>query len=176
MHESVMDWVAACVTAHDLDRGRVLDIGSLDVNGTTRGLFANATQYVGLDIREGRGVDTVGSSHNLRLRFGFHAFDTVACTEMLEHDSDPHATMSEVARVLIPGGHCLFTARGICEAQCQDCTCGRPHGFGMHGEPNDYWRFTAQTFPMLFDTSGIDTIDVIEDTQAPGWFAIGQKQ
>jgi hypothetical protein len=43
---------------------RVLDIGSLDVNGTNRYLFYNC-HYDGVDIIAGKGVDIVCPAHKL---------------------------------------------------------------------------------------------------------------
>ena len=41
---------------------RVLDIGSLDINGNNRFLFENY-EYIGLDIGEGNNVDIVCRGH-----------------------------------------------------------------------------------------------------------------
>ena len=45
-----------------LEDASVLEIGSYDVNGTVRKLFAAAGHYVGVDLVEGPGVDVVGSA------------------------------------------------------------------------------------------------------------------
>jgi SAM-dependent methyltransferase len=168
-----MDFVSKHIAQHGLNRGCVLELGSLDVNGSTRPLFTNADRYIGVDMRPGPGVDLVKMAADTGLPPS--SVDTVVCTEMLEHDPTPWLTMKETYRVLRAGGVALFTARGIQENNCGDCPCGRPHAFGMHGEPNDYWRFTSQTFPLLFDQVGLTLIEVIEDDPAPGWFAAARK-
>jgi SAM-dependent methyltransferase len=43
-----------------------------------------------------------------RLPFATAAFDLVSCSWVLEHLCDPGAVFSEVARVLVPGGHFLL--------------------------------------------------------------------
>jgi hypothetical protein len=61
---------------------RVLEIGSLDVNGSVRPLFPTAKQYHGIDIAPGPGVDEVADAAD------WHAstlFDVVVSTEVLEH-------------------------------------------------------------------------------------------
>jgi len=45
----------------------------------------------------------------LRLPFGDRRFDAVTLWDVLEHLPDPHAALSEVARVLRPGGHLALT-------------------------------------------------------------------
>ena len=41
---------------------RVLEVGSLNINGTVRDLF-NDCNYIGIDVGEGNGVDVVCSGH-----------------------------------------------------------------------------------------------------------------
>ena len=52
MHVQVFEWVARQVT--ERPASSVLEIGSLDINGSVRPLFASAGHYHGLDIVAGR--------------------------------------------------------------------------------------------------------------------------
>lgn len=52
------------------------------------------------------------------------SFDVVLCTEVLEHVSDPIATLRELTRVLRPGGRLLLSA---------------PLGCGLHQQPYHYY-------------------------------------
>lgn len=61
------------------------------------------------------------------LPFADGAFDTVLCTQVLEHVPAPDALMAEVARVLRPGGRLVLSA---------------PQVWFLHEEPHDYYRFT----------------------------------
>jgi hypothetical protein len=74
--------IKAAFPAHfqDVD---ALDVGSLDINGSNRDLFTN-TNYVGLDLGEGKNVDVVGPVHKAYSASGL--FDTVISTECFEHD------------------------------------------------------------------------------------------
>jgi hypothetical protein len=45
----------------------VLEVGSLNINGTVRDFF-DAKEYVGVDLIEGPGVDRVCAGQDLRLR------------------------------------------------------------------------------------------------------------
>ena len=158
MHESVMGYVAEMVGAYDLKDGNVLEVGSLNENGTPRQFFAGP--YVGVDMRAGRDVDEVMTSHDLR--FPDESFDVVISTEMLEHDPFPWVSMAEMGRVLKPGGVLILTARG--------------NGFKLHAYPDDYWRFMPSSFPLLLRLAGCVPLDVREDPQAPGMFGCGRKE
>ena len=61
---------------------RVLDIGSLDINGNLRSEFQNSI-YVGVDVYHGRNVDVVGKGHEVKFDY---LFDTVISAECFEHD------------------------------------------------------------------------------------------
>jgi hypothetical protein len=62
---------------------KVLDIGSLDINGNNKFLFDNS-EYIGLDIAEGNNVDVVCIGHEYDAPD--ETFDTIISTEALEHD------------------------------------------------------------------------------------------
>jgi autotransporter strand-loop-strand O-heptosyltransferase len=101
---------------------RVLDIGSLDINGSNRDLFENCN-YLGLDVGEGRNVDVVCVGHLFDGPDNY--FDTIISTEVFEHDMYYEETIKNIMRMLKPGGLFLFT----CAAP------GRPeHGTRRQGE------------------------------------------
>lgn len=84
----------------------VLDIGSLDINGSNRGLFQNC-RYTGLDIGPGPNVDVVCKAHEFE--HPEHSFDTIISTECFEHDRYYRQTLHNAVRLLKPGGLFVFT-------------------------------------------------------------------
>ncbi|MDY6843502.1 MAG: class I SAM-dependent methyltransferase [Thermodesulfobacteriota bacterium] len=88
-------------------------------------------------VKESISVDTPDSPHSLGpevipakadfLPFKEDTFDTVLCTEVLEHTDDFFVTLSEIQRVLKPGGKLI---------------CSVPFMYPLHEFPNDNLRFT----------------------------------
>ena len=62
---------------------RVLDIGSLDINGNNRFLL-DQCNYIGLDVGEGSNVDVVKVAHLYDAPN--EQFDLIISTEVFEHD------------------------------------------------------------------------------------------
>lgn len=62
----------------------VLEIGSLDINGTVRDFFPNSPRYVGVDVEQGPGVDLVAHGEDLDLPD--NDFTTVVSAECFEHN------------------------------------------------------------------------------------------
>lgn len=153
MHASVYEWVGRQVTALGIADADVLEIGSLNVNGTVRDWFTG--EYLGIDVVDGPGVDLVISSHEM---YEKPPFDVVVCCEMLEHDSDPQATFHAIYGSLRPGGYALVTTRS--------------EGFPIHHEP-DYFRFSQADIHALAYTAGLDIVTIEDDPQPghPGVFA-----
>lgn len=89
-------------------RRAVLELGSRDVNGSCRQLFAGA-RYLGVDVAEGTGVDLVADAATVEPPF---TPDTVVCCEVLEHTPDAVLIIHNAARVLAPGGLLLLTCAG----------------------------------------------------------------
>jgi len=118
--------------------GRVVEIGSYDVNGTMRSVFAVAEQYVGVDLVEGPGVDVVGFGHEIAESDG--SFDAALSGECFEHDPHWRETFANMVRMTRPGGLVAFTC----------ASHGRPeHGTrrsdvsdspGTQAEGMDYYR------------------------------------
>lgn len=103
---------------------RVLDLGSKDA--PYRRLVA-ARRYDRLDLSRSQRPAVVGDAHRLPFRDG--TYDLVLATQVLEHCHTPAAVVAEVHRVLRSGG--LFV-------------CSVPFIYVIHGDPDDFWRFTAE--------------------------------
>ena len=84
---------------------RVLDIGSLDINGNNREFFENS-DYVGVDLGEGKNVDVISLGHEYT---SDKKFDTVITTELLEHDIFWKKTFLNCVNLLKSHGLLLFT-------------------------------------------------------------------
>jgi SAM-dependent methyltransferase len=85
----------------------VLEIGSYDVNGSVRRVFAAAKRYVGIDLVRGPGVDVVQYGHTVSAADG--SFDVVISGECLEHDEHWRETFATMCRLTRPGGLVAFT-------------------------------------------------------------------
>jgi methyltransferase family protein len=138
----------------------VLELGSFDVNGSVRPLFADRAKfpsYLGIDARPGPGVDLVMDASKLVLN---DRFNIVVTTEMLEH-AVFWLVLSEAWRVLIPGGWIIITTRGI--------------GYPRHDYPSDYYRFTKEGLDKALELSGFRVIESEEHPTDKGVFAFAEK-
>ncbi len=160
MHDSVMVWVKEMVDRFDIAENYVLEIGGYNENGTVRDFFTGP--YLCTDMREGPGIDLILDAHDMSC-FPDERFDVVISTEMLEHDSAFWLTVAEVARVLIPGGTFIVTARGI----------GFDH---YHPFPLDCYRFTTTAMQLLLERYGFEVHENQEDPEQSGVFTIATKR
>lgn len=154
MHDSVKYWVAGRLP---FERGlRVIDLGSLDVNGSVRPSVAalKPSEYIGVDLRPGNGVDVIGDVCSGFLRDRYGQFDIVISAETLEHVQTWPLFVHEMKRLAKPGGHLLLTCRSP--------------GFAMHNHPGDYWRFTVDDLTAAFEDCEIQ--DAQKDPEASGAF------
>src|SRR3990172_4472394 len=111
-HESVLSFGQTLITRDDVLGKAVIEVGSFDVNGSLRSHVTNLLPlyYIGVDMREGPGVDLVCDATRLVEQFSFR-FDLLISTEMLEHVIDWKTAISNMKRVLCPGGKVILTTR-----------------------------------------------------------------
>lgn len=83
---------------------RVVDIGSLDINGSLRELFTDPV-YIGIDIGPGKNVDVVCKGHQFR---SLIPFDTVVSANCLEHDMFYRETLRNMVDLIHSGGLMAF--------------------------------------------------------------------
>lgn len=106
----------------------VLDVGSGGADQDT--IFPNRTT---IDIDPARNPQIVGDAQ--AMPFKDESYDTILCTEVLEHIPNPQKAIDEMYRVLRPGGTLILTTRFL---------------FPVHDAPGDYWRFTPYGLRSLF--------------------------
>jgi SAM-dependent methyltransferase len=143
MTHGVMEYIASCAPL--VGGGDVLEVGSYDMNGSPRYLFADFRSYIGIDLVEGPGVDLTMNCQDLK--FPDASFDVVVDAERLEHDTNFFQSYREIFRVLRPGGHVIVTTRSW-------------GGFHPHCLPWDYWRFTDEGLRQLLTVSGFEVLDI----------------
>ncbi|MCJ8499396.1 methyltransferase domain-containing protein [Desulfatitalea alkaliphila] len=105
----------------------IYDVGSQDVNGSYKGIFANSLwRYRGVDMAPGKNVDIV-LRHPYRFRtIPSRSADVVISGQAFEHIDYFWITMLEITRVLKPSGLCCILA---------------PSAGPEHRYPKDCWRF-----------------------------------
>lgn len=159
MHTSVLEFVKWRILP-----AFTLDVGAQDINGSIRPLLMESDGYIGVDMASGNNVDIIALAS--QLPFADNTFDQVVSTEMLEHDTYPWLSVTEMARVCRVGGRVIITARGYDERGC----------YPLHDYPVDYWRYSIGAIQALFRWAGIATLECINDIHGgPGVFAVGTK-
>lgn len=120
--------------------GRLLDLGAGE---KPYAYFFKNIEYYSIDIAPhgGEFPNVLGSA--LALPFKEETFDTVLCTQVLEHVTNPFALFQETRRVLKNKGHLILTA---------------PQSWPLHEEPHDYFRFTRYGLKLLAEKSGLQVV------------------
>lgn len=161
-HPSCLEFGHTSIHRADVFDKMVLEVGSQDVNGSMRSMVEKLSpaRYVGIDLQEGPGVDEVCTAEDMVERFGPDTVDLLINTEMLEHVHDWRCVVSNLKRVLKPGGVLILTTRS--------------RGYPIHGFPSDYWRFEIADFEKMFGDMIIDELES-DPSGGPGVFLRARK-
>lgn len=87
----------------------VIEIGSLNINGTVRDMFTFAN-YIGFDVGHGPGVDYAIPGQYVR--YPDNSFDVAITTECFEHAEAWRDIWLNMVRMLKPGGLIVMTCAG----------------------------------------------------------------
>jgi SAM-dependent methyltransferase len=105
VHVQAFDFVAAHVGR--LAPASVLEIGSLDINGSVRTILdGEDVAYHGLDVVAGPGVDEVGDAASWEAE---RTYEMVVSTEVLEHAPRWDRIVETAWRAVAPGGRLLLS-------------------------------------------------------------------
>ena len=102
--------------------GSVLDVGS---KHSPYREYISCEEYIRFDVDESSQPDICGDLHDTNIPD--NSYDCVLATEVLEHLYDPQKAMTEIYRILKPGGSCVLSTRFL---------------YVYHPSPHDYYRFT----------------------------------
>ncbi len=122
-----------------LAKGDCLDAGS--GRAPYRRLLATrCSRLTSVDVEDrGSGLDLLADIQNMP-EVASQSFDTVLCSQVLEHVPRPWDAISEITRVLRPNGRLLLTV---------------PHLSMLHEVPHDYYRYTEFGLRYLCTRAGL---------------------
>jgi SAM-dependent methyltransferase len=124
--------------------GRCLDAGS-GHSPYKRLLAARGATVVSIDIEDRAGeIDIIADLQDMPA-VADASMDSALCTQALEHVPRPWDALSELARVLKPGGHLVLSA---------------PHLSAIHEAPHDYYRFTRHGLQSLLESRGFEALEI----------------
>lgn len=124
----------------------ILDLGSMDINGSYRFLFENPNwRYQGMDMAPGPNVDIVLKTPYHWQEVPSESADVFISGQAFEHIEFFWITALEIARVLKPGGLCCLIA---------------PSGGFEHRYPVDCWRFYPDGFRALARFARLDVLAI----------------
>ena len=124
-------------------RGNALDAGS--GRGPYRDLLGAMGARVFTMDRESRGneiPDYMGDIQTLEMG---RKFDTILCSQVLEHLPHPQRALENLAAHLEPEGRLIVTV---------------PHLSMLHNEPDDYFRYTDHGLRVLLEEAGLEVIEI----------------
>lgn len=138
----------------DIKGKRVLEVGSCDVNGSLRaGVIEHGpSEYIGIDIAFGPGVDAVCSSDDILKKFGEESFDVVLSTCALEHIANWKLAISNMKRACRHGGIILLIV---------------PSEWPWHNYPYDFWRYSHEDIKVIFSDFEILVIEEAQSFHGP---------
>jgi SAM-dependent methyltransferase len=134
--------------------GRLIDVGC--GQQPYRSYYDKQTQITACDFDARRGiVDFACPAHQIPVADG--SFDSILCTEVLEHVPDPLAVWKEFYRILVPGGLVLLTT---------------PLYWPPHELPYDFYRYPEQGLRHLIQASGFEVRELLP--RGGNWAFLGQ--
>lgn len=103
-------------------------------------------EAIGMDVEEcvhdQRYIDVFASLDNMP--FESDSFDTVLCTNVLEHISSMEQSFKEVTRVIKQGGYLILSV---------------PFLYPIHESPNDYYRYTEYGLRHQLESNGFKIVE-----------------
>ena len=135
--------------------GTVLDVGCGEK--PYKKYFTKVKNYDGIDFKNySRNKDFIAHKPDLffpksylesfELPFQDNYYNAVVTFQVLEHHKKPMKLISEINRIVKPGGYVLLTV---------------PFLGGVHERPHDYQRYTEYGLKELFSTNNLNILEIM---------------
>jgi SAM-dependent methyltransferase len=138
-------------------RGRVLDVGG-GREAPHDDAWKPDARRIRIDLAGTHRPDLQGDAASLP--FSDETFDSVVMIEVMEHLPAPAAAAAEVARILRPGGVFLGSA---------------PFIWPVHGDPQDYFRFSADGLQVILGGFSQQQIVPIGNAAGSAWLLVSNS-
>jgi len=122
-------------------QGKLVDIGC--GNKPYIDYFSHVKKTIGIDIADNE-ADILANAKFLPVKS--NSIDIVLCNQVIEHEYEPEKIVVEISRILRERGVLILSA---------------PQMGRLHGEPNDYYRYTKWGLKYLLEKNGMK-IEIIE--------------
>jgi SAM-dependent methyltransferase len=137
-------------------KGRLLDIGC--GNKPYEKLIKDLiNEYIGCDIVQSSEMKVDLICDATDIKEPNESFDTILCTQTIEHVADHQMVVNEAYRLLKPGGYLILSG---------------PMYWPLHEEPYDFFRFTRYGFRYILGKAGFKIIE--EKANGGKWALCGQ--
>lgn len=124
-------------------KGKLIDVGCGEKPFLH--VFTKIKSYIGIDmpttLHINKEIDAFSSGTSIA--FKDKSFDTVLTTSVIEHVQKPQKMFDEMYRVLRKNGYLILTT---------------PFQYGLHEQPNDYFRYTKYSLRLMAEKSGFKIV------------------
>lgn len=157
MHKEALEAMAELLKRAPIQHNRVLDVGSLDLNGSYRRLIEErGDEYTGLDLVPGKNVDLV-SSDPYHYPIPDDYFDVVISGSTMEHVEYPWLWVPELVRVIRPGGLLCIVTHWCYYVHRHPVDCWRTLPDGMRA----VFKWTKELVPGTYHIKIINEFDIV---------------
>jgi SAM-dependent methyltransferase len=127
--------------------GTVLDVGCgyMPYKQLVMSPPSRATSYIGMDLATNLYQEPELKWDGVNIPLEDKSVNTAFATEVLEHCEEPARTLSEIRRVLAPGGFFFLTV---------------PFLWPLHDIPYDHFRYTPFSLERLLRGAGFEEIQI----------------
>jgi SAM-dependent methyltransferase len=111
-------------------------------------LLQYCKNYKSVDFKKtNEKLDYVADAQDMKKVIKDNQFDTVFCSQVLEHVPEPQKVFNEIHRILKKDGHVIFTVPFL--------------GY-LHNEPYDFFRYTKHSLKFMTQKSNLEIAEIKE--------------